>query len=222
MSDYNTIKWDYLASGVAAGGLAAAVFHPLELIKIRFQVNEFSKPSLLNYDLINKIKIKPQQSKVTGTSSMNQVVYRPNYRNIIDSVVKIYKNENGFKGLYRGVIINTLASGTAWGSYFLVYNTLKQNNKTIQDNLNVNFKTNKLVSILANYTFDATLSGVIIVFLTNPLFLVKTRMCLQYAYSDAGVSVNNVIKYRNSFHVFQHLLKTDGFRGLYKGIIPGL
>ena len=219
----NVIKWDYLFSGIIAGGSSAAIFHPLELIKIRFQVNESSKPNLLNYELINRIKPKTVFKTETGTKVIQEAVYRPSYRNIFDSIFKIYKTENGFRGLYRGVVINTLASGTAWGSYFLVYNTLKQNNKIIQDNLNVNLKTNRLTSILANYTLDATLAGVIIVFITNPLFLIKTRMCLQYAYSDAGVvSSSNVVKYRNSFHALQHLLKTDGFFGLYKGIIPGL
>jgi solute carrier family 25 (mitochondrial folate transporter), member 32 len=220
--DNSIIKWDYLFSGILAGGTSAAIFHPLELIKIRFQVNEFSKPKLLNYDLINKIKPKTVIKTETKSKVNQAAVYRPSYKNIIDSIFKIYKTENGLRGLYRGVVINTLASGTAWGSYFLVYNTLKQNNKIIQDNLNVNLKTNRLTSILANYTLDATLSGVIIVFITNPLFLIKTRMCLQYAYNDAGVNTSNVVKYRNSYHALQHLLKTDGFFGLYKGIVPGL
>ncbi len=49
-------------------------------------------------------------------------------------------------------------------------------------------------------------------------------MCLQYAFNDAGVSMSTckVVKYRNSYHPLQHRLKTDGFLGLYKGIIPGL
>ena len=215
------IKWNYLISGTIAGGAAAAIFHPLELIKVRFQVNEASKLQLLNYEIINKIKIKSSKPSTT-VSTPNQAVYRPSYKNIIDSIVKIYKTENGFRGLYRGVSINTFASGTAWGSYFLIYNTLKQNNKIIQDNLNVNLKTSKLSSILANYTLDATLAGVITVFITNPLFLIKTRLCLQYAYSNNSASTKNVVKYRNSFHALENLVRTDGIRGLYKGIIPGL
>jgi solute carrier family 25 folate transporter 32 len=210
------IRYDFLFAGSIAGGSAAAIFHPLELIKVRFQVNEISKPKLLNYDVLTKIKL----TSASATSTPKQIVYRPIYKNIIDTVVKIYKTENGLKGLYRGVSINTFASGTAWGLYFLIYNSLKQNNKTIQDNLNVNLKTNKITSILANYTLDATIAGVITIGITNPLFLIKTRLCLQYA--NAGGDNKNVVKYRNSFHAFEHLIKTDGVKGLYKGIIPGL
>ena len=87
-------------------------------------------------------------------------------------------------------------------SYFLIYNTLK----------NRHLKENKLH--LANYTLDATIAGVTTIFITNPLFLIKTRMCLQY--NEQAVSKTNV-KYKNSWQAFKVLLKTDGFLGMYKG-----
>lgn len=107
--------------------------------------------------------------------------------------------------MYRGFLINTLASGTAWGTYFLIYNTLKNRHR----------KENDLT--VANYTLDATIAGVSTIILTNPLFLIKTRMCLQYEKTNT-----DVVKYKNAFHAFKVLLKTDGFFGLYKGIVPGL
>ncbi len=56
------------------------------------------------------------------------------------------------------------------------------------------------------------------IIITNPLFLIKTRMCLQYNEQ----STSKIVKYKNSWHAFKILIQTDGFFGLYKGIIPGL
>ena len=105
------------------------------------------------------------------------------------------------------------ASGSAWGIYFLIYNTLKsrqQNQGGHKHNLTV-----------TNYTLDATIAGVTTILITNPLFLIKTRMCLQYA--QAGLdNTGRTVLYKSSWHAFKTLLATDGFVGLYKGIIPGL
>ena len=71
---------------------------------------------------------------------------------------------------------------------------------------------------VTNYTLDATIAGVATILVTNPLFLIKTRMCLQYAQANTGKTV----LYKSSWHAFKTLLATDGIVGLYKGIIPGL
>ena len=132
-------------------------------------------------------------------------MYRPKYKSLLDTVANIYSTEHGIKGLYRGLTINMLASSTAWGSYFLIYNTLKS----------LHQKQNNLT--LINYTLDASLAGVATILVTNPLFLIKTRMCLQY-----NEHLTSELKYKNSWHAFRVVLKTDGLLGLYKGIIPGL
>jgi hypothetical protein len=68
------------------------LFHPLELIKVRYQVDEYSKPKLFNY-----FSASTQNNERIQTKT----VYRPEYRNMIDTLKKIYKTENGLKGLYR-------------------------------------------------------------------------------------------------------------------------
>lgn len=47
---------------------------------------------------------------------------------------------------------------------------------------------------------------------TNPIWLIKTRMQLQ---SNGGAKQPI---YRNSFHCLQAVMKTEGVRGLYKGL----
>lgn len=190
------LNWNNLIAGTCGGATATAIFHPLELIKVRWQV----------YEAASLLKRPPSMATINHSP-----IYRPKYRSLAHTVASVYRSENGLRGLYRGIGINTLASGSAWGLYFLIYNTLKARHRDMG-------ATGAQLTV-ANYTLDATLAGVITISITNPLFLIKTRMCLQY--SQVNGANTNVLKYRNSWHAFITLLKTDGFIGLYKGILPG-
>lgn len=190
------INWNQLAAGTLGGASATALFHPLELIKIRWQVYEAA--SLL-------------KKRSDDALHHHSPKYRPKYRSLLHTVSSVYQSENGIRGLYRGIGINTLASGTAWGIYFLVYNALKSRHRNMSyDGAHIT---------VTNYTVDATIAGVFTICLTNPLFLLKTRMCLQYSRVDSTKS--HVLKYRNSWHALVTLLKSEGVVGLYKGILPG-
>jgi solute carrier family 25 folate transporter 32 len=196
-------------SGTVAGVSSTIIFHPLELIKIRWQVYE----SITLKNLIKKETLHLDQKIIS-----NSPVYRPKYRSLFDTFNTVYKSENGFRGLYRGLFINSFASGSAWGIYFLIYNGLKSRRQQIINSNSSNGQTNSLSFL--DYTIDATAAGVFTICITNPLFLIKTRMCLQY--SNVNLNTNNLVKYNNSWEALKILVKQDGFFGLYKGIIPGL
>ncbi len=74
----------------------------LELIKIRWQVYESASFKNL---------------KILSNSNPNKTApsYRPNYKSLLDTFSRVFKTENGIRGLYRGFMINTMASGSAWG-----------------------------------------------------------------------------------------------------------
>jgi solute carrier family 25 folate transporter 32 len=99
------------------------------------------------------------------------------------------------------------------GMYFFIYNGLKENHmkKHVLDSGELT---------VVDFTLYATISSVTTICLTNPLFLIKTRMCLQYGQDN--LETKKVVKYKNSLDAIYNLLKTDGFLGLYKGLIPGL
>lgn len=185
-------QWESFVAGVAGGMVPIIIFHPLELVKIRYQVNEYNQ---------NKYLLKQNKPILNN---------RPMYKNLFDSFIQVYKQENGLRGLYRGLNINVTASGAAWGLYFLIYNSLKSY-RYKNESVAIDNSTNKLKTIL-NYTIDASLAGAITIFITNPLFLIKTRMCLQYTHSNQ----------QSSFSIFKNVIKQDGFLGLYKGFLPGL
>lgn len=86
----------YCSAGTAGGAAATAIFHPLELIKIRWQVYESA--SLL-------------KTGSSGSQATSPPVYRPKYKSLLDTARSVYRTENGVRGLYRGIVINTMASG---------------------------------------------------------------------------------------------------------------
>lgn len=128
----------------------------------------------------------------------------PKYTGIANAFVTIYKQE-GFRGLYRGVTPNVIGAGASWGFYFFFYNNLK--------NWSQDGNIDKILSA-QQHLLCATTSGFVTLLITNPIWVVKTRLCLQYGCTNQ--------QYRSMSDCFKQIYRTDGFKGYYKGLIPGI
>ena len=60
------------------------------------------------------------------------------------------------------------------------------------------------------------------VFVTNPVWLIKLRLQLQMKRASKHLRVKNVTQYDGFFDAFRKIIKSDGFLGLYKGTGPAL
>lgn len=58
----------------------------------------------------------------------------------------------------------------------------------------------------------ASEAGVLTLLMTNPIWVVKTRLCLQY---DNKADASNVKIYRGMIDGLHKIYRTEGFRGLY-------
>ncbi|KAL3890926.1 hypothetical protein ACJMK2_003197 [Sinanodonta woodiana] len=175
------VKWEHLAAGISGGVVATLVLHPLDLVKIRFQVNE-------------------------GIGITN----RPQYNGMLDALRSICKT-NGFAGLYQGVTPNVWGAGTSWGLYFFFYNNIK----TWMQGGDAKYALGPGRHIVA-----ASEAGLLTLILTNPLWVAKTRLCLQYEQS-AGSTTRGVY-YNGTVDALLKIYKLEGIRGLYKGFVPGV
>lgn len=63
------------------------------------------------------------------------------------------------------------------------------------------------------HMFAAADAGVLTLLMTNPIWVVKTRLCLQYA-EDVNVAESK--RYRGMVDALKKIYKTEGIRGLYK------
>ncbi|XP_042446198.1 nicotinamide adenine dinucleotide transporter 1, chloroplastic-like isoform X5 [Zingiber officinale] len=106
---------------------------------------------------------------------------------IISSLEEIIKRE-GVRGMYHGLSPTILALLPNWAVYFTVYNKLK--------------------GLLHSH-------GVATTVVTNPLWVVKTR--LQTQRMRPGI-----IPYRGIISALRRISREEGIRGLYSGLLPAL
>ena len=64
-------------------------------------------------------------------------------------------------------------------------------------------------------------SGVMTLALTNPLWVVKTRLCLQYGNLDK-LALPPYKRYDGMLDAFRKVYRYEGFAGFYKGFVPGM
>lgn len=178
------IKYEYMVGGLAGGIVSTVVLHPLDLIKIRFQVNDGS----------------------------NLAKQRQTYTGVVDAFGRIIKT-NGFKGLYQGVTPNLAGSGSSWGLYFFSFNFIKHSMRDYQN----------VTSLSAGgHLLAGALAGVFTLSLTNPVWVVKTRMCLQTLPASMSSPVVNEVHYSGVLDGLKKLYQQEGLRGYYRGFVPGL
>ena len=84
------VKYESLIAGISGGVVSTLILHPLDLLKIRFAVDD-------------------------GRSAKE----RPKYYGLRHAFATVFSQE-GFKGLYKGVVPNLAGSASAWGLYFLL------------------------------------------------------------------------------------------------------
>lgn len=185
----STIQYNQFLAGLSGGVISSCILHPFDLVKIRFQVME---------------------TKVSHPSAfpVSTLPVRPRYTSLLDAFRSIAREKGFFHGLYQGVTPNVLGNGMSWGLYLFLYNTT-------DIFLNGNEYGRKKLE-LKDRIFYATIAGMSTVVLTNPIWVLKTRMCLQYAHDQPN------ILYKNMFDAVSKIYRAEGIRAFYKGLVPGL
>lgn len=133
---------------------------------------------------------------------------RPHYRGFLNAVVTIFSQE-GIIGFYRGVTPNCIGAGASWGFYFFFYNAIKSQ-------LSLSARTEHLGP--GQHMQAAAEAGILTLLMTNPIWVVKTRMCLQYNTSQ----LPDELRYKSTLDALRKIYHCDGIKGLYRGFIPGV
>lgn len=163
-----------------------------------------------------------------------------------------------FQLSYAGLTPALIGSGVAWGVYFFAYNTAKQRYRELTGQT----KLGPLAHLAS-----AAEAGSIVCFVTNPIWVVKTRLQLQRqnslqgairqaatlgtppspaASSQLGEAASKIltssspisssgippasiprpppptVAYSGFVDCLTQIAKTEGIRGLYKGLLPSL
>ncbi|SCU84715.1 LAMI_0C08592g1_1 [Lachancea mirantina] len=177
-----------VTAGLTSGLLTTVVTHPLDLVKLRLQLLATSNPSQ-GYDYIIRGILKDS----TGIKSL-------------------------IPELYRGLGVNILGNATAWGLYFGLYRYSKDAVFSIwtghrRNEISSNFEVDRQMGPFL-YLFSATLSGLTTAVLTNPIWVVKTRIMSTNARAEQS--------YRSTWDGIRQLYTSEGLSGFWRGLGPSL
>ncbi|GAB4833871.1 hypothetical protein Ancab_032119 [Ancistrocladus abbreviatus] len=136
----------------------------------------------------------------TRLAAQRNAVY---YRGIWHALHTICREE-GFLGLYKGLGATLLGVGPSIAISFSVYESLRSYWRSQRPH-----DSTVMVSLACG-----SLSGIASSTATFPLDLVRRRMQLEGAAGQARVYRTGLLG------AFGHIIKTEGLRGLYRGILP--
>ena len=127
----------------------------------------------------------------------------------------------GVRGLYAGLSPALIGSTVSWGIYFQVYDNAKERYRR-----SLRLETASLPSHL--HLASAAEAGAVVSLITNPIWVVKTRLSLQHGggagAGGAGVKIPSAAAapYKGFFDAMIRIAGTEGLPGLYKGFAPSL
>ncbi|KAL3812098.1 hypothetical protein ACHAXA_009433 [Cyclostephanos tholiformis] len=139
-----------LLAGIAGGSASTVLLYPLDLIKVRMQVDEGShrrvvaasaavdrrrrrRPSppvaianaIVDPPLPPPSPTVPSSYRRDGTSTSTSSSTTTTTRNTICHTVRGVIRHEGYVGLYRGLVPAVIGSATSWGGFFILYEDIK-------------------------------------------------------------------------------------------------
>ncbi|KAF2573873.1 hypothetical protein F2Q70_00000795 [Brassica cretica] len=131
----------------------------------------------------------------------------PTYKNTAHALFTITRIE-GLRGLYAGFFPAVIGSTLSWSLYFFFYGRAKQ--RYASGSRDDNEKLSPALHLAS-----AAEAGALVCLCTNPIWLVKTRLQLQ-------TPLHQTRPYSGLLDAFRTIMKEEGPRALYKGIVPAL
>lgn len=116
--------------------------------------------------------------------------------------------KDGVIGLYRGLGLTMMGLAPTWGLYWFAYKNLK----SLQTDAFGRREDSPVTHLMA-----AMGAGVFTAVSTNPIWVVKTRLQTQSLQLDAAHT-----RYNNIPHAVSTILKQEGVRAFFRGIMPSL
>ncbi|KAI8817414.1 mitochondrial carrier domain-containing protein [Fimicolochytrium jonesii] len=148
--------------------------------------------------------------KIRIQNQRHQSGVSPKYTGTVQGV-KLIWNEEGVRGLFRGLGTTTIAYIADRAIWFAAYNQLKDRlaaaaGRPPED-------AGALVHLNASIG-----SSLVTMAFVNPLWVIRTRMMVQSTVKGQASATH----YTSTSHALSSILRTEGFSALYKGFVPSL
>jgi solute carrier family 25 (mitochondrial folate transporter), member 32 len=193
-------------AGFSAGTISTLVVHPLDIIKTRLQ----SETSLLYISIsihpANFLPVNSNPRTVAQAHPRPALSSLPSLR-ILHTLITA-EGPSPLRSLYRGLIPNLVGNSLGWSLYFLWYSQAQD----IVRNLR-NYPKDVPLSSLDYLTASLT-SGILSAALTNPIWVIKTRMLSTSAHHSGA--------YPSMLFGLRAIAREEGWRGYFRGLVPAL
>ncbi|CZR64143.1 probable mitochondrial carrier protein [Phialocephala subalpina] len=190
-------SWAHFVAGGIGGMTAATLTAPLDVLKTRLQ-SDFYQAQLAQSRLAKGISPHAHLSPLRS----GLLHFRETFQ-ILGSVHRV----EGWRALFKGLGPNLIGVVPARSINFYVVG----NGKRIIANYGNNGREDAWVVLCA-----AAIAGIVTSTVTNPIWLIKTRLQLdKNRVETGGVTMR---RYKNSWDCIKQVVQQEGFRGLYKGM----
>ncbi|GMF63676.1 unnamed protein product [[Candida] boidinii] len=163
---------------------------------------------------VGKTRLQAQGSYLKSHPN-NSTFQSIRYKGLVNTLNVIYKEE-GIRGLYRGLVPITFGYFPTWMIYFSCYEQCKP------------FYSDYIKDDNFSYFMSAITSGAVSTTLTNPIWVVKTRLMLQTGngksiYDRFNTTANSPPRdttyYNSTIDAFIKMYKQEGLSSFYRGLI---
>ncbi|KAK2761390.1 hypothetical protein FQN54_001912 [Arachnomyces sp. PD_36] len=179
-------------AGFSAGIISTLAVHPLDIVKTRLQGMFTLPPPPIQPTASAAYNVDRQSSSRIGSS--------------VRIIRNIARNEGGIPAFYRGLTPNIVGNSVSWGLYFFWYSNIKKTLQSIHG-------SEKGLGAL-DYFLGSGTAGLITAGLTNPIWVIKTRMLSTGARSPGA--------YTSIFTGASQIYRSEGLSGFYRGLVPSL
>ncbi|XP_068180350.1 solute carrier family 25 member 32b [Antennarius striatus] len=183
----------------SAGSLAGKVKQVFDHVRIENMV------AGLSGGVVSTLVLHPLDLVKIRFAVSDGLDLRPKYSGILHCMKSVWMQE-GLRGLYQGVTPNVWGAGASWGFYFLFYNAIKGYRK----------EGRETELSPTEHLLSAAGAGILSLTITNPIWVTKTRLMLQYDTDPTSK------QYKGMIDTLVKIGRQEGVPGLYKGYVPGL
>lgn len=194
-----------LLSGALAGITSVCSTYPLDLVRSRLSIATASIPL---QPTVPQQQPSAQRTLAlsyhTSSSAARPLVWARKDLTVWGMTLRIMRDEGGFFALYRGMVPTAVGVAPYVGINFAAYEALRG----IVTPPDKNTVVRKLAC--------GALAGSISQTLTYPFDVLRRKMQVRGLGSALGP------QYNGALHALQMILKTEGVKGLYRGLWPNL
>ncbi|KPP64723.1 Mitochondrial folate transporter/carrier-like, partial [Scleropages formosus] len=156
----------------------------------------------LSGGVVSTMVLHPLDLVKTRLAVSDGLDVRPRYNGMIHCMRSVWRHE-GLRGLYRGVTPNVWGAGASWGLYFFFYNAIKAHAQEGRES--------ELSA--SEHLVSAAQAGAMTLCLTNPIWVTKTRLVLQYNNETSKK------QYKGMLDALVKIYRHEGIPGLYKFMV---